>query len=143
MEPLSALSLFCNIADICNHSIKVFKECREIYGSVTGRRTQDEALLEYLGDIQQNLHTLRSSASRLKRDESYKSITGPLDRMEAVSSAAVHILNEFRANKSGNCLATVLAAARVARGQAKLDRILRELKQHRDAVLFAIAQNTR
>lgn len=143
MEPLSALSLFCNIADICNHSIKVFKQCREIYTSVTGRRSQDEALLEYLGELQHILNTLRSSASKLKRDDSYKSIVGPLDRMEAQLSAAVQMLNEFRANKSGNYLATAIAAAKVVWGQGKLDRTLQELKQHRDGVLFAIAQSTR
>lgn len=143
MEPLSALSLFCNIADICNHSIKLFKECREIYTSVTGRRKRDEALLEYLGELQQIHKSLKSSASKLKRDDSYKFIVEPLDRMEARSSAALQMLSEFRANKSRNHLATLIAAVKVARGQSKLDRTLQELKQHRDDVLFAIAQSTR
>lgn len=63
--------------------------------------------------------------------------------MEVKSTVALAILNDFRAHKPGNLLATVVSTIRVARGQGKLDKALRELKQHRDDVHFAIAQSTR
>lgn len=143
MEPLSALSLFCNIVDICDYTIKVCKECSETYRSMSGRRKHDEELITYIDELQGTLNSLRLSVSKLNRDELHKSILGPVNRMETKLAAALEILNDFQAKKPGNCLSTVIATARVVRRQGKLDRNLRELKQHRDDVHFAIAQITR
>ena len=143
MEPLSALSLFCNIVDLCDRTTKICKDCREMYRSVTGRRARDEELKNYLCELQRILHSMSASASKLTGEGLFKSIKGPLDCMETKSAAALGLLHEFRTDKPGNRLATVIATARVVRGQGKLDRILQELKQHRDDVHFAIAQSTR
>lgn len=143
MEPLTILSLFCNIVDTCDHAIKVCKESREIYRSVKGRRIRDEELLKYIAELQSILDSVRVSLSKLNRDILNKAIVGPLDRMEAKSAAMKEMLNGFRANRPGNRLSTLIATARVMRGQGKLDRTLQELKQCRDDVHFAIAQGTR
>lgn len=143
MEPLSALSLFCNIMDICDRAMKVCKSFREIYKSARGRREQDEKLLEYLRELQEVRNGSKTAASKLGRDNLCEPILGPLNRLEAKSAAVKEILDEFRATKPGNPLAAVLATAKVVRGQSKLDQILQELKQCRDDVHFAIAQSTR
>lgn len=143
MEPLSALSLFCNIVDICNHSIKVCKECREIYRSTKGRRDHDEQLLKYLGELQEILNSLRASSSKLNRDDLCKSIVGPLNRMEAKSAAVKDILEGFRAKNPCNRLAAVMATAKVIRGQGQLERAVQEMKHCQHDVHFAIAQSTR
>lgn len=143
MEPLTALSLFCNIVDICDHAIKVCKASRDIYRSATGRRTQDEELLKYVSELQEILNSVRLSSSKLKTGSLYKSIVEPLDRLEAKSAAARERLDSFRTNRPGNHLSAVIATAKLVRGQSKLDRTLQELKQCRDDVHFAIAQSTR
>lgn len=143
MEPLTALSLFCNIVDICDHAIKVCKASRDIYRSATGRRAQDEELLKYIGELQDILNSVRLSSSKLNTGNLYKSILEPLDRLEAKSAAVRETLDSFRTNRPGNRLSAVIATAKVVRGQSKLDRTLRELRQCRDDVHFAIAQNTR
>lgn len=144
MEPLSALSLFCNIVDICSRTVKVCTECREIYRSTKGRREQDEELLRYLGDFQQSLNSLRASSSKVNRDDLCKSVVGPpLERMEAKSAAIKDMLEGFRAKKPGNHLATAIAAANVILGQRQLDRGVQELKHCQNDIHFAIAQSTR
>lgn len=143
MEPLTALSLFCNIVDICDHAIKVCKASREIYRSATGRRAQDEELLRYVGELQEILNSVRLSSSKLNTDTLYKSIVGPLDRLEAKSAAVRDTLDSFRTNRPGNRLSAVIATTKLFRGQSKLDRNLQELKQCRDDIHFAIAQSTR
>lgn len=143
MEPLSALSLFCNIVDICKHSVKVCKECREIYRSTKGRREHDEEILKYLGELQQILNNLRASSAKLTRDELCKSVVGPLNRMETKAAAVKDILDGFRAKNPGNRFATVMATAKVIRGQGQLDRAMQELKHCQNDVHFAIAQSTR
>lgn len=77
MEPLSALSLFCNVIDLCKHTIQVYEGCREICKSAKGLRAQDEELLKYLGDLQEILNSMRSSSSKLNRDDSCRSVAGP------------------------------------------------------------------
>lgn len=143
MEPLTALSLFCNIVDICDHAIKVCKASREIYRSATGRRAQDEELLKYVGELQEILNSVRLSSSKLNTDNLYKSIVEPLDRMEAKSAAVRETLDSFRTKRSGSRISAAVATAKLVRGQSKLDRTLQELKQCRDDVHFAIAQSTR
>lgn len=143
MEPLSALSLFCNIVDICDHTIKVCKECRDMYRNIKGQRTQDEELLKYLGELQLILNSMRASSSKLNRDDVCKFVVGPLNRMEAKSATVKNILDGFRAKNPGNRLATVIATAKVIRGQGQLDRAVQELKHCQNDVHFAIAQSTR
>lgn len=143
MEPLAALSLFCNVVDICDHAIKVCKASREIYRSVTGRRAQDEELLKYVDELQDVLNSVRLSSSKLNTGNLYKSILEPLDRLEAKSAAVRETLDSFRTNRPGNPLSAAIATAKLVRGQSKLDRTLQDLKQCRDDVHFAIAQSTR
>lgn len=143
MEPLTALSLFCNIVDICDHAIKVCKASREIYRSATGRRAQDEELLKYVGELQEILNSVRLSSSRLNTGNLYKSIAEPLDRLEAKSAAVRETLDSFRTKRPGNPLSAATATTKLVRGQSKLDRTLQDLKQCRDDVHFAIAQGTR
>lgn len=142
MEPLSALSLFCNIVDICDRAVKVSNAFREIYKNTRGRRECDGELIGYLGELQEVLNGSRTAASKLGRDDLYRSIVGPLNRLEVKSTAIKEILDGFQATKPGNPLATIMATAKVVRGQGKLDRTVQELKQCRDDVHFAIAQST-
>ncbi|KAJ0115727.1 hypothetical protein J7T55_010550 [Diaporthe amygdali] len=118
MEPLSALSLFCNIMDICDRAVKVCNTFRQIYKNVRGQRAQDEELLECLGEFQKILNGLRTAASKLSRDNLCDPILGPLNRLEGKSAAVKEILDGFRASKPGNAFASVMATAKVMRGQA-------------------------
>ncbi|KAI7782575.1 hypothetical protein LA080_013063 [Diaporthe eres] len=118
MEPLTALSLFCNIVDICDRAIKVCKASREIYRSATGRRAQDEELLKYVGELQEILNSVRLSSSKLNTGILYTSIVGPLDRLEAKSTAVRNTLDSFRTNKTNNRLSAVMATAKLIRAQS-------------------------
>lgn len=143
MEPLSALSLFCNVIDICKHTIKVYEGCREICKSAKGLRAQDEELLKYLLDLQEILNSMRSSSSKLNRDDLCRSVAGPLNRMEAKVSAVKNIVDGFRAQKPGKLRSVFTAVVRIIQDRDPLDRALQELKQCQTDIHFAIAQSTR
>lgn len=144
MDPLSAVSLFCNILDLADKAIKAVTLFRELYVSSNGRTERDTALLNFTSDLEEILDSL--SASHVAAGPSAGSANVLLSRVtQKCKQLAFEIqktLNDFKVQKSRHFLAVLRAMGFALLNKRKLEDRLREMKTCRDDLNFLMVKIT-
>jgi uncharacterized protein YoxC len=100
MEPLSALSVACNIITITDTAVKTAKTLHELYNSTSGFSSKNENLVKETDHLKQAIEQLRQAGSQLTASQPHDAnITRATDHCDQVVKSITAILDECRVKK--------------------------------------------
>lgn len=144
MDPLSAVSLFCNILDLADKAIKAVTLFQELYVSLDGRSERDTALLNFTSQLKEILDSLPVShaAAGSTADSTNVLLSTVTRKCKQLASEILQIIDYCKVRKSRHCLAALRALGFAILNKRKLDDRVREMKACRDELNFLMVKIT-
>ncbi|KAI1501058.1 hypothetical protein F5X99DRAFT_211872 [Biscogniauxia marginata] len=139
MDPFAVVSFCCNVLDLADRSVKIFKICQHIYNSPDGQDhgspydtiLHAEELIAEWGDSNRNL----VQEGKNGHDDT---IIKVLEDMDKARKELQRILDICKARKTQNVLATTVAAVKYWKSRYDINRLGKQLdgcRQQLDSLL--------
>ncbi|KAI0007105.1 hypothetical protein F4779DRAFT_523949 [Xylariaceae sp. FL0662B] len=133
MEALAAVSLCCNVLDLTDRSLKIYRAFRRIYNSADGQdHGKLQQFLRSIGEAVEGLRDNRNQLARANNNPQDDAISGILSRIDELCEALQRILDECKAKKPQSLRATAKAMFKSWQSQDKLDQYEAELERCRE-----------
>lgn len=144
MDPLSALSFFCNILDLTDKAITVITVFRELYHSSEGRRGKDTAILNFASDIEEVLNSFSAHHKDTLRNPGAADgmMSTVLRESKRVVSEITHLVDECKVRNPGHKLSVLRALGFSLVNNRKLENRLGEMKKCRDDLNLLMVKST-
>ncbi|KAI1271005.1 hypothetical protein F5Y07DRAFT_406304 [Xylaria sp. FL0933] len=143
MDPISALSLACNIIDLVGKAIKGGKTVLEVYESGNGRSVVSETInreAEGLRDLIAELQSCQSQPSYRTADEKMRDIsTHLMSRCVELQK----VLEDCRSSQKRGLLSAFEASFRLFMKNGKIEQIQQDIVSLRDELFRWITMSTR
>lgn len=140
MDPISALSLACNIVDLVGDAIKCGETVLNIYSSVSGLQEAQATVEREAGRIKDVAIGLTVYQSQLTANAEIKKTA---DRIVTQCDALRVVLDHCRSKKKKSLLSAVNATARSMIKSGHIQRLQKELDFSRKELNTWIAVGTR
>ena len=129
MDPLTALSLACNIITLTDAAIKTGKEFRELYESPSGRTRQSERQNEALVRFRNELQKIQPSHTQFAASKYFnKDAIAAAECCSKTVGTIVGILNKCKVQEKGKSIAAAKAWCQIVINKSKLERLQLDLE---------------
>ncbi|KAI0428022.1 hypothetical protein F5Y09DRAFT_13027 [Xylaria sp. FL1042] len=143
MEPLSALSVACNIIDLVSKAIKAGKTVLEMYESASGRSAVGETInreADGLKDIVADLQVCQSQPSYGTSDQKMRDIS---TRLLSQCVELQKVLDACRSSRKRSLVSAFDASLKLFTKNGKIGQLQRDIVSLRDELFHWITMSTR
>ncbi|KAI0535290.1 hypothetical protein GGR58DRAFT_504417 [Xylaria digitata] len=143
MDPLSALSVACNIIDLVDKGIKAAATVVEIYKSVDGISKNNEIINREVGslkDIVADLQNCQSQASYNTADQNIREISTTLTSKCAELQSVV---DECKSSQKRGWLSATNAYSKILRKRGKIEQLQSDIVSSQNQLSLRVAASTR
>ncbi|KAI1204673.1 uncharacterized protein F4807DRAFT_324310 [Annulohypoxylon truncatum] len=144
MEPVTIISLVCNVFDLTERTIKCAKKVKDIYDSTTGFPKEYDRLSELTKELDVFLGNVRSSHGKLREIENEDTnIQDVASECQNFSSDIDALLERCRAKKPASIRSTFGAVIRTYRNKDDLQAIQDSLEERKQTLHLALTASAR
>jgi len=143
MDPLSALSLSCNVLDLLSRGIKTTVLIKEIYSSPEGLRKRHESLVkesDTLATIAEALQQAKDDIADSPVDERMHEVA---KNCSAACLAVEDVIDKCRPKKQNSFFSAVGASFRILLHKSDIDELEAQLKKGYDQLSALVSERTR
>lgn len=141
MDPISALSLACNIFTVIDLSQQLASGMYEVYTSVDGAKSENRDLMETTRSLEASLSALNtplqfSGASPATTDEA--ALTELAQKCKTISEKLLTLLETLRAKKPQSKLESARVGFRHMRKKAEVESLSKRVDKYHAQILSQI-----
>lgn len=143
MDPLSVLSLVCNVFDLVERGYKTGKIIKNIHEDANGQQDNHVRIELHVADMEQIRDELVNSGEKIAQTDLDRRLEKVLERSHVATKALRIILEDCKARKPGSLRHSTKAAFKSIFKASSIQAQLEKLKECRDTLQMILVTNTR